>query len=268
MLTLQVLPAVIGTSFLIIYGKNKGIVNFLLTTKPLRYLGLYSYSAYLVHFPIISFSILLSVNKQSIMDNVYYKFFILIITFFISSLTYKYIETPFRTNKFDNKKFIKLILISFFLIFLSNLIISQKKGYQERFNNFFSTFSNYKFNNDTFRDIWSSTHGKFTSVISKKIEKDKRNFIIIGDSFAVDYFNLLDSSNSNKNNFILYRQGIKDFIKYIDQNPYFKKIEVVIFGGRFNYSPDNYYNYENELKNLFDEISLLNKFLKKIIKKL
>ena len=82
MLTLEVLPAVIGTSLLIIYGRNKGFINSLLTTKPLRYLGLYSYSAYLVHFPIISFSILLSVNEQSIIDNVYYKFFILMITFF------------------------------------------------------------------------------------------------------------------------------------------------------------------------------------------
>ena len=109
MLTLEVLPAVIGTSLLIIYGRNKGFINSLLTTKPLRYLGLYSYSAYLVHFPIISFSILLSVNEQSIIDNVYYKFFILMITFFISSLTYKYVETPFRTNKFDKKKFIKII---------------------------------------------------------------------------------------------------------------------------------------------------------------
>ena len=65
MLTLEVLPAVIGTSLLIIYGRNKGFINSLLTTKPLRYLGLYSYSAYLVHFPIISFSILLSVNDRA-----------------------------------------------------------------------------------------------------------------------------------------------------------------------------------------------------------
>ena len=268
MLTLEVLPAVIGTSLLIIYGRNKGFINSLLTTKPLRYLGLYSYSAYLVHFPIISFSILLSVNEQSIIDNVYYKFFILMITFFISSLTYKYVETPFRTNKFDKKKFIKIIFLSFFLIFLSNLIISQNNGYKKRFNNFFSTFSSYRFNNDSLRDIWSSTHGRFMSVKSKKIEKDKSNFIIIGDSFAVDYFNLLESSNSMKNNFILYRQSIKDFIKYSDQNPYFEEIEIVIFGGRFNYSPDNSYNYDNELKNLYDEINLLNEFLKKNDKKL
>ena len=61
------------------------------------------------------------------------------------------------------------------------------------------------------------------SVKSKKLKKIRVISLLLEISFAVDYFNLLESSNSMKNNFILYRQSIKDFIKYSDQNPYFEE---------------------------------------------
>jgi len=83
---------VIGTA-LLIYS-SQGIVNRLLATKPFVFTGNISYSLYLWHWPIIVYF-----NYKSIALSPSVQLFILITTYLLAVLSWKYIEQPIRHSK-------------------------------------------------------------------------------------------------------------------------------------------------------------------------
>lgn len=96
----------IATALLIYSGSAKGIGIFF-RNYPVRYIGLISYSLYLIHWPLI-------VLYKAILENLGYKtslsvwpiIFILSTAFLFSALMYHFIEQPFRfsQSKIRNKK--------------------------------------------------------------------------------------------------------------------------------------------------------------------
>lgn len=82
-------------AFLILYiGKNNhSIANVLIGNRIFSFIGLISYSLYLWHWPIIAF-----VNYFSVQLNFYNAGMIIIVSFLLSFLTWRFIELPFRFN--------------------------------------------------------------------------------------------------------------------------------------------------------------------------
>lgn len=95
-----------GGAFLLIYaGMTENPVSRLLSLRPLVFIGLISYSLYLWHWPLIAFfNDYRPVLDISDADAQKVMLCILALSFVLSVLTYKYIETPFRRMRPANMK--------------------------------------------------------------------------------------------------------------------------------------------------------------------
>lgn len=106
-------------------AKQKTLMSFLMSFKPLVFIGKISYSLYLWHFPII---VLLSPG----MENTYLRNIILLVLIFSAAIfSYRFIESPIRREGFINfvkSRFLKLktfkenirrsILVTSFILFV------------------------------------------------------------------------------------------------------------------------------------------------------
>jgi peptidoglycan/LPS O-acetylase OafA/YrhL len=83
----------IGTALLLFTGRQSGVyVNRLLSLYPLVWMGLISYSLYLWHWPIVVFIRYTGFELSTITSSC-----IVILSILMGWLSYKYIETPFRS---------------------------------------------------------------------------------------------------------------------------------------------------------------------------
>jgi peptidoglycan/LPS O-acetylase OafA/YrhL len=101
------IPA-IGTALILLYSsKNLGIGK-LLANRGLVFVGLISYSAYLIHQPLIAFqNIYFGFNQSTI-----YKLVTLLSIFFLAFLSYRYVESPFRNRDLISTK--SIVKFSFY----------------------------------------------------------------------------------------------------------------------------------------------------------
>jgi len=84
---------VFGSVLLIYTGKEKTFISKLLALKPIVFIGLISYSLYLWHWPLISFyKYIVFRNFNFWYDGV----FVILLSFVMAVLSFKYIERPFR----------------------------------------------------------------------------------------------------------------------------------------------------------------------------
>ena len=90
---ISALLPVVGSAMIIQLGKSGNtFIKSILEIRLILFIGLISYSLYLWHWPILVFSKHLSINFP-ILNNI---FALLIISIIVSSLSYFYIEQPFR----------------------------------------------------------------------------------------------------------------------------------------------------------------------------
>lgn len=81
----------LGAALLIYTGEKQSIVNKLLTLKSIVFIGLISYSLYLWHWPIISL-----ISSLNIHIGIYMGASILFLSILLSTLSWRFIEQPFR----------------------------------------------------------------------------------------------------------------------------------------------------------------------------
>ncbi len=132
------LPPVIGSLLIIWTGiieadiKKVSIIHRFLSIKPLVWIGLISYSLYLWHWPLLSYSKYLSIWD----DNIFNRALILLISFIIAVLSFRFIERPFRTKKIlkSRRVLFTSILAGMSAIFLFTLSVMNNEGIM-KFNN-------------------------------------------------------------------------------------------------------------------------------------
>ena len=118
------LMPVAGTLLIIFFATQFTILNKFLSFKPLVYTGLISYSLYLWHQPILAFNRIYFDHDLSIIHSI----ILLIIAFFLSILTWKFIEQPFRNKKkLSNKKAITYLFLSSLVILIISFLIYFEK---------------------------------------------------------------------------------------------------------------------------------------------
>jgi peptidoglycan/LPS O-acetylase OafA/YrhL len=106
---------IIGTVLIIIFSNKGTLVEKFLSTKIFVGIGIISYSLYLWHYPILAFA-----KNYYNEINLQLKFLIILLSFILSTISYKFIEKPFRDNNFISlKNFINLMICAtlFFIIF-------------------------------------------------------------------------------------------------------------------------------------------------------
>lgn len=96
---LLALPPAIATALLLVFP-IKGPVAFLLTNPAARWIGLISYSAYLIHWPLLVFYKAFTLRSPTTLEDIC----LIILTLILASLFYLFIEQPFRYRHGEPKK--------------------------------------------------------------------------------------------------------------------------------------------------------------------
>jgi peptidoglycan/LPS O-acetylase OafA/YrhL len=283
----------LGTALIILYSTNKtDILSKILSLKPIVGIGLISYSMYLWHYPIFAFARIADTNGLHNDE----KYLLILLTIILSIFSYFIIEKPFRNNQFVNmKKFSVAIFILLIAVLTINYMVIDLKGLKERLsNNFFQSSQNIdeKFVESKAKDnyenldipkiilesigkteegnfdnedciFWSKEFNySFNNRFNKCREKYKKGIFIIGDSHAINLFQIFAQSNMydfvasvsqgscrphgcfTKQNH--YRVFMDDFVKSLDKN-----ISVIYHqsGSYFMLDKEN----NNDSQKTFDE---------------
>lgn len=212
-----------GTTLIIIFGNQNTLVGRLLSIRPLRWVGLISYSAYLWHQPLLAYLRLRSIGRY----NVSYINFIIVTVFLLSTITYFLVEQPFRNRtllsrrhifRFSSIGTLLMFLAALFLIHTSNnrsRAINQAGNNQSSTKteiiNTWSVIMNEIRNNrslnmseevDTYLfDIEPNELSHYTtrrfdnhmlaySTFSNESASTNRRILLIGDSFAQEFMNM------------------------------------------------------------------------------
>ena len=118
---------VFGT-MLIIRFSNNNFISRILSHKLLVFIGLISYSLYLWHYPIFSFSEMLGFDSSNIN-----KIIFIFISFFLSIISYFIIEKKFRNKKLiSNRLFFFYLITSLMIISIFTFLVYKEKGYPNR----------------------------------------------------------------------------------------------------------------------------------------
>lgn len=93
--SLYTLVPTLGTALLILFANVGTLANWILSTKAVVGLGLISYSTYLWHQPILVF-----IRKHPLIEyNMLYASMAIALTFVLATLTWRFVEAPFRNKK-------------------------------------------------------------------------------------------------------------------------------------------------------------------------
>lgn len=190
-----ILVIVLATIFMV--TEKSKIEKVFLENSIVQYIGKISFSLYMWHQIVFAFA------RYFVYDNidVFPNYLILMaIIFLLSSISYYLIETPFRDkNKISTKGVLLIVLIGTIITTLSSLYIYYKKGILKDVPEL-SIHANQKYT--------GNVHIKYNERVYE-MNKDfsgnkKLKYLIIGDSFARDWVNILLESKFEKNIEISY----------------------------------------------------------------
>ncbi len=127
------LPCVSAALVLYANSQNSTWSGKLLSFKPIVFVGLISYSLYLWHWPILSFARYLNGGRKLETSSVFYG---LAASLVMASLSWKYLETPFRTGRYlaSPRRLLLVSAVSVLAIVASSKAILFRYGLPDRFD--------------------------------------------------------------------------------------------------------------------------------------
>ena len=235
--------ALIGSS-IIIYFRDARIVNKIFDNKVIIFVGLISYSLYLVHWPIISFFKYIFIEELT----VYLKLIIILLSFLASSLIYKYVEIPFRNKSFKIRPI--PIIVSFFVIFIFSNQVQLKNGFVDRLDSkqkeILSKMSELK---GACNRINSKEY-KLRYKICLHGDEKSSDIIVLGDSNATTWFPLSKKIAKKFNSSVVnYRRICDSFPKasVLDCYEIDPSAEVLIIGSLW-------YTWQSKAENIESDV--------------
>ena len=212
-----------GCFLLLAFGSESTVVGKLLSLRVFVFIGLLSYSAYLWHQPIFVFSRILNISELSFAQ---YGPLILL-TFFLAYLSYRFIETPLRNRKkYSFRPILFVMSILAIGIAAFGLRGHFTEGYMDRFTK--AELSNYL--------VFDKEENECVGTIPKELWclNDDSELIVIGDSHADALFRGF-SKDDKLSKIILY--GCPPLVNITKEND--------------NFGPD----CNNDFKNALEYIS-------------
>ena len=180
--SLWTLSPVIGVSCIIWYSKKDELITKISSSKIFVGIGLISYSMYLWHYPIFAFA-----RIKSDIPSQYDKFEWIILTIFLSVISYFFIEKFFRNKKTNFFKILFIFTFSIIIIFVSLLSLYKN-------SDSFEFTKNLKRNIDNKKIFLKNDHYKFRKSYSPKnftnTPKNKKKVLVVGNSVGEDFFKI------------------------------------------------------------------------------
>jgi peptidoglycan/LPS O-acetylase OafA/YrhL len=217
---------VLGSAIIILSSNNQNS-HFLLNNSFLIHIGKISYSLYLWHFPIFIFFFYFFDFNLSFSNKIY----ALLITYFISLISYKFVELPFYQKKFLQKKiFFLLITLGFVFILILGVLISSQILKSKLYLNYLKIKNNFP--NYNFFQIPKSIvlDNQFTN--SGKIK-----ILVCGDSHGFDLAYALQSNSEIKKKYEIelssFGSCLNDTSLKINKSDYVLS-SIQIEGSRYN----------------------------------
>ncbi len=175
---------ILSVSIIIWLADQNSLVTKFLSIKLLTGIGLISYSLYLWHYPLFSFS--RHVYGSIFEEMIFLKLLIILLSIILSIFSFQFIEKTFRKKSFSFRKVNIYILASIFILFLANFTVVQNRGYEKRL--YLSEYQKEKFKNELFSPL-----DQTISEIGYK-KNNKKNVIIVGNSHGYDFYKTLISN--------------------------------------------------------------------------
>ncbi len=169
---------------LIIYSGQARVLGWLLRNPVAVFIGLISYSLYLIHWPLLIFYKYWKYTELTLAD----RLGLLLGCFLLAWLSWKFIEQPFRKGRiFSQRIFLALCALCAALLLTAGTKILQQDGFPSRINNKFEQMKNA---GQFHIDQYGGKGYSFTSEFGAK--KADYDVIITGDSFVLQYATGLD----------------------------------------------------------------------------
>jgi peptidoglycan/LPS O-acetylase OafA/YrhL len=245
------LSPVLGVCLIIWFSNKSEFVTKILSTKLFVGIGLISYSLYLWHYPIFAF---LKINGL-ISGSLIGRLILIPALFFLSILSYLFVERYFRNKKVSFSIVIRFLIIILIAVIIFNLKVINEDGFKVRFENLKEINENYNPDN-----IYLGKT-RMNNSINNLSDFDKKDFniIIMGDSHGGDLFNALylnrNLFDGIKFYFIerpLHQWFYKGVLPLPEEDNYLKQANAIILSYRW----DEY--HLNLLKDNFEQINKLN----------
>lgn len=203
--SLTILP-VLGAVLVLLFSEQGNSVGKVLSIKPLSMIGIISYSLYLWHQPVLALmkkTYTIHLEPNQIITSI-------TLTFFLSYLTWKYIETPFRDkNKFCESKILKYSLSSIAIFALCGLLFKENLKIQKviypdkiaRFEKILEADKSHShqvmFDNNECK-FWSKEfNNNFIDRFNSCVKKHNKAIFILGGSHGMDLYNAVAVNASN-----------------------------------------------------------------------
>tara|TARA_B100000927_G_C16461698_1_gene468099 strand:- start:108 stop:1985 length:1878 start_codon:yes stop_codon:yes gene_type:complete len=175
---------VFGTFLFIISSSSTRYMKTLFSYKPIVYTGLLSFSLYLWHQPIFALTRHVDLFNEHLV-------LIIFCTVILSYLTYNIVEQPFRNRSNFSRKsiFISSATVGIVIV-LGGLVIVNNNGLPNRFaqedRSLLEQLANYQgYNERAFDSLENKAFG----------EGEFERIVVIGDSYAKDFLNIVIESN-------------------------------------------------------------------------
>lgn len=210
---------VFGASGIILFSRPGTIAYRLLSLRPLVFIGLISYSAYLWHQPLFAFARVASLNPPEpwMMAG------LTLLTFVLATLSWRYVEQPFRDRSWiPLRTFVPIIGTMTTGLIIFGLVVHFSQGFPRHI------FPNLKQDQDVYIGYNESIRKLSTDSFPNN---DKRNILLLGNSFARDFGNILRESGLLKTHNFVYieRQPITPSVNISSrERQLYRKASVII----------------------------------------
>jgi len=187
------LVPVLGVFLFILYADSQTLAAKILSFRLCIGIGLISYSAYLWHQPLLAFAKIYSKSEPSLIANSA----LIILTFALAFLSWKYVETPFRNKSVINGfALVSTIIISSLALVGFGYSAHKTHGFVSRVfddsvlaSDMYISYNerNFEFKRESFQD------------------DSRSNILVIGHSFGRDFVNIIRETYDTSMLELIYR---------------------------------------------------------------